>query len=235
MKKLIFGRGNAKLQKDIYTFSLPAGFTCPGAKLCQSFADRQTGKITDGKQMAFRCFAASAEAVYPNVRRSRWNNFDIMQECGKDTMKMAAIILRDLDTSAKIVRIHVSGDFFNAAYFRAWCYVAKMRPNTIFYAYTKSVKIVRANMSHIPENLRLTLSEGGQNDALISSLGIQSAKVVYSPEEAEIMGLDVDHDDSHAYNASGSFALLLHGMQPKGSEASAAIKAMKADGVKFSY
>lgn len=30
MTKLTFGKGNAKLDKAIITFSLPAGYTCPG-------------------------------------------------------------------------------------------------------------------------------------------------------------------------------------------------------------
>lgn len=235
MKKLVFGRGNAKLSKDIYTFSLPAGHTCPGAHLCASYANRVTGKITDGKDMQFRCFAASAEAVYPNVRAARWHNYDILQQYSRNAQAMAIHILDALPLHAKIVRIHVSGDFFSAEYFRAWCHVAKVRPSTIFYAYTKSVKIVRANMSAIPENIRLTLSEGGKNDALIRSTGIKVARVVYSPEEAEIMGLAIDHDDSHAYEGNESFALLLHGMQPKGSEAAAAIKDMNAKNIVYSY
>ena len=28
--QLTFGRGNAKLEKTIYTFSIPAGHSCPG-------------------------------------------------------------------------------------------------------------------------------------------------------------------------------------------------------------
>jgi hypothetical protein len=235
MQKLIFGRGNAKLSKDIYTFSLPAGFTCPAAKLCQSFADRSTGKITDGEFMTFRCFAASQEATYPNVRKARWHNFDLLALYRKSSEAMATLILSSLDAKAQKVRIHVSGDFFSAEYFRAWCKVAAVRSETIFYAYTKSVKIVKANMDAIPENFRLTLSEGGINDELIKSTGIQSAKVVYSPEQAEVLGLTIDHDDSHAYEGSGNFALLIHGMQKKGTYAAAALKELKRKGVKYSY
>ena len=75
MNTLSFGKGNAKLAKDIVTFSLPAGWTCPGASACLARADRATGKLTDGATQAFRCFAASAEAMYKNVRDVRWQNF----------------------------------------------------------------------------------------------------------------------------------------------------------------
>lgn len=235
MQKLIFGKGNAKLSKEIYTFSLPAGFTCPGAHLCASYADRTSGKITDGKNMWFRCFAASQESTFPNVRAARWHNFDLLAKVKNDSFSMASLILSSLDTSAKIVRIHVSGDFFNAQYFRAWCYVAMHRPETKFYAYTKSVNIVADNMHIIPDNLVLTLSEGGKHDHLIHHLDIKSAKVVFSEEEAEALSLEVDHDDSHAIEGTDNFALLIHGVQPTGTDASKAIKALKANGIKFSY
>lgn len=235
MQKLIFGKGNAKLSKEIYTFSLPAGFTCPSAHLCASYADKKTGKITDGKNMSFRCFAASQESTFPNVRHARWHNFDLLAKVKTDAFSMASLILSSLDKSAKIVRIHVSGDFFNAQYFRAWCYVAMHRPETKFYAYTKSVNIVADNMHMIPDNLVLTLSEGGRHDDLIPHLGIKSAKVVFSEDEALALSLEVDHDDMHAIEGTENFALLIHGVQAKGTDASKAIKELKAKGTKYSY
>lgn len=235
MQKLNFGKGNAKLSKTIFTFSLPAGFSCPAALKCQSFADRQTGKIKDGKDMSFRCFAASQESTFPNVRAARWHNFDLLAKVKNDSFAMASLILSSLDMSAKIVRIHVSGDFFNAAYFRSWCYVAMHRAETKFYAYTKSLNIVADNMHMIPDNLVLTLSEGGRHDAMIPHLGMKTAKVVFSEDEALALSLEVDHDDSHAYNGTENFALLIHGVQAKGSDASQAIRALKAKGTKYSY
>ena len=49
-------------------------------------------------------------------------------------------------------------------------------------------------------------------------------------EQAEELGLPIDHDDSHAALNGGSFALLLHGTQPKDSDASKALKALKGKG-----
>ncbi len=58
---LKFGEPNAKLKKmtkklgvKLITFTLPAGWTCPGAKDCLSRADRVTGKVTDGADTEFR-------------------------------------------------------------------------------------------------------------------------------------------------------------------------------------
>jgi hypothetical protein len=230
MKKLIFGKGNAKLSKDIATFSLPAGFTCPAAYLCQSWADKNSGKIRDGKATTFRCFAASQEATFPSVRRARWHNFDLLQSC-KDSDEMAQLI-RDSLPKTQFVRIHVSGDYYSADYLDAWIKVADSMQWITFYSYTKSLHLVKA--AKIPVNLRITMSEGGKFDELMANLPYRKAKVIFDPIEAE--ALEIDHDDYHAYRAEAQdFALLIHGQQPKGSKAAKAIKALKAANVQFSY
>jgi len=56
--------------------------------------------------------------------------------------------------------------------------------------------------------------------------------------EAEAGVLPIDHDDSHAACPSlrgDDFALLLHGTQPKGTEAAEALKALRKSGTKHSY
>jgi hypothetical protein len=233
MQLLKFQQGNAKLGKNIYTFSLPAGHSCPFANDCLSKADKLTGKLTDGPNTQFRCFAASAEAVYPNVRIARWHNFDLLKKL--NSVKAADLILASLPKKANIVRIHVSGDFFNEAYFLAWLQVAKLRPNVLFYAYTKSLIYWVNYIKDIPTNLVLNASEGGKLDAQINLHGLKFAKVVYSPEQAEELGLLIDHTDEAAYKTKESFALLIHGQQPKGSKASQSIKDLKARNIKFSY
>ena len=224
--KLTFGNGNAKLAGNIATFSLPAGHTCPGADKCLARANRITGKLTDGSSQEFRCFAASAEAAFPSVRQSRWENFQALR--GKTGLAMANLILESLP-DAEIVRIHVSGDFFSRDYLLAWCMVAKARPAVRFYAYTKSIIFWRECLEQIPANLILTASEGGKFDHLIN--GFKRATVVYSEEQAAALGLAIDHDDTHAYEGSESFALLLHGTQQKGSMAAKSLSALRAQGI----
>jgi len=223
-KKLSFGKGNAKVGDHVYTFSLPAGHTCPFANECLSRADKKTGKIKDGPQTVFRCFAASMEARMPSVRVSRWNNLDILRAAGlTDSHAMADLILSSIPRMAKKIRIHVAGDFFNPEYLRAWIRVAQARPDILFYAYTKSIPFILAERGNIPFNLVITASIGGKADKLINGSGLQSARVVYSEQEASFLGLPIDHDDSHAQRAGGSFALLIHGTQPKGSKAAKAL------------
>ena len=190
--------------------------------------------MQNGPETKFRCFAASAEAVYPSVRKARWHNYDLLREA-KSLDNMAALILGSIPKKAGIIRIHVSGDFFNEQYFKAWVHVAKLRPEVIFYAYTTSLSYWVNNILTIPDNFKLNASEGGKLDHKIKENGLKFAKVVYSPEEAEALGLAIDHTDEAAYKTGQSFALLIHGQQPKGSKASAAIKDLKARGVKYSY
>jgi hypothetical protein len=59
--------------------------------------------------------------------------------------------------------------------------------------------------------------------------------VVLHPEEAEALNLEIDHDDTHAIENENSFALLLHGTQPKDSVSGEALKRLKREKVKFSY
>jgi hypothetical protein len=226
--KLKFGRGNAKLAGEIYTFSLPAGHACPGALRCMAKADRQTGKLQDGPSQTFRCFAAGDEARYPNLRRSRWHNFDLLK--GRTREGMAALILDSLPADAKLVRLHVAGDFFSDTYFLAWMDVAKARPEILFYTYTKSLLIWLRNRSVVPDNFKLTASEGGKHDDLIESESLKFAKVLFSIEEARELGLEIDHDDSHAFASDKSFALLLHGTQRKETPAAKAMSALRIAG-----
>jgi len=52
---------------------------------------------------------------------------------------------------------------------------------------------------------------------------------VYTEQEAADRGLEIDHDDSHCFG-DGPFALLVHGSQPAGSDASAAIQKRTKEG-----
>lgn len=228
IETLSFGRGNAKLDKEIFTFSLPSGWTCPFARQCLAKVNRGGGKLVDGKDMEFRCFSASQENLYNNVRISRWHNYDLLMN-NRDCMY--ELLDASLSTKAKMVRIHVAGDFYSQEYFDAWLRLAQERPNCIFYAYTKSLVYWVNRLNDIPANFRLTASYGGKHDNLIVKHNLRSAIVVYSEKAALDMGLAIDHDDSHAYGTGGNFALLIHGIQPKGSNASKAISELRKVGI----
>ena len=195
----------------------------------------KTFKITDGKEALFRCFSATAEAAFPSVRKQREHNFDELRACST-VDEIVELLTMSIRPSYAPFRIHVGGEFFNQMYFDAWIEYAKRNPQRIFYAYTKSLPYWVARIDSIPANLSLTASRGGRMDHLIDEHGLKEARVVFSESEAQKLGLEIDHDDSHAIENNGqSFALLLHGTQKAKSTASQAIKTMKANGTKFSY
>lgn len=228
--------------RKVYSLDLSSGVTCPGAKNCHSWAKvDKAGKATiqDGPHCQFRCFSASQEVLFPKVRALRASNTEQIKRA-RTANKIAMLILNSLPEKAGIIRLHVGGDFFSLAYMYAIVAVAAARPDVLFYFYTKSLhyleRVVRdvpsANLSRgvILPNLLVTGSKGGKYDHLLKVLGLRQARVVFSEAEAEELDLPIDHDDSHAALSGGDFALLIHGVQPKGSNASRALSALKGKG-----
>lgn len=232
---LKFMTGNAKLSKDTLIFDLPAGHACPFALNCLAKTSPVTGRLTDGKETQFRCFAATGEALSPQARNLRWHNFNTLRSLKTDS-QMVEVILNSIKAFGKIdkiakVRVHASGDFFSEAYFRAWMTVAKTLPHIVFYAYTKSLPYWVNSLELVPDNFKLNASKGGKFDHLISEHNLKYVEVVHSEAEAKKKKLKVDHNDSFAWAIDKSFALLIHGTQPAGTEASKAMQKLRVQGV----
>jgi hypothetical protein len=226
-------------KRKVYSFDLLSGYSCPFAEKCLSKAVQIDGKrkIKDGPKTEFRCFSASQEVQYTNVYNLRKGNFDTMRKY-HTAWDMVKVLVYNMPKNAGIIRIHVAGDMFNEKYFKAWMMMAVLEPNVLFYAYTKSLRYWVDNMDMIPDNLILTASRGGREDHLIDEHNLRESVVVFSESEAEEKNLIIDHDDSHAARPSlknNSFALLIHGTQPKGTEAANALQILKRDKVKHSY
>jgi len=247
MQLLRFSTGNAKLGKRLI-FSLPAGYTCPNAGVCKAMADRTTGRLMDLPQQPidptqdYRCFAAMSEAMFPNVRDSRWHNWDLIRETMyggnhdyvNQVIMLSALIQLSLAVQPllKLCRIHESGDFWTRAYMEAWMDVARHNPDITFYAYTKMLSDWLELHSKMPANFMLTASVGGINDRMIvqyPDVFRRVAHVVYTEQEAIDRGLEVDHDDSHCLGDK-PFALLVHSVQRAGSDAQAAINLRRRQG-----
>jgi hypothetical protein len=151
---------------------------------------------------------------------------------------MADLILESLLPGTPVVRIHTGGDFYSQRYFDAWLEVARQRPRTIFYFYTKSLRYWVSRLEEVGDghtpgtvpNFVPTASRGGREDHLIEAHSLRSASVVFSEAEAGALRLEIDHDDSHAMRHGPDFALLIHGPQPAGSEASKAISDLRKQG-----
>lgn len=230
--------GNVKLPTRIMHLSLPSGHTCPAALECLSKAHIDTGKITDGKDTRFRCYAAMQEARHTHVRKQRWQNFLLLKQ--KSRKQMFIKLLNSLKphhdryiknhNQRPIIRAHVGGDFFNKSYFLAWMDLARHYAPTWFYAYTKRIDLWTDNLNVIPSNFELNASRGGKFDHLIDEHKLKSAEVVFNYDEAKQKGLELDHDDSKAYTRGPSFGQLIHGTQPAQSEASKALTLLKLSG-----
>ena len=231
MELLKFGYGNAKLNKTIITFTLPAGTTCPFAKECKAWVEIKNGtrRILDGPNQKYRCYQASLEALRKVVYENAHYNFNLLKN--KSENEMYKLIKESLPPGY-MYRIHVGGDFFSYSYFKAWMRVIKEFPNRIFYCYTKAVRYILLFKNKLPKNFKYTCSLGGLCDDLALESKLKYVKVIYSPEEAG--DLEIDHDDSHALGDK-SFAVLIHGSQPKNSDANKAIQELKNRKIKFSY
>ena len=224
--------------RRIYSADLLSGHSCPFASKCLSKVVIKKGKkkIVDGPDIDHRCYSASEEVIFPVVYDRRAGNYKQMR--GLNLPELVKAIEDGHPDDLGICRIHSAGDFFNKTYFRAWLEIARNNKQNLYYAYTKSLPYWLEYRKLIPENMVLTASRGGRCDHLIKPRRLREAIVVKHPEDAEAMGLEIDHDDSHAANPATrkqNFALLIHGRQPPGSEASQALKRMKAEGISFSY
>jgi hypothetical protein len=205
-------------KRKVYSFDLLSGHSCPFADKCLSKAVEtpEGRRIQDGPNTEFRCFSASQEVVYTNVYNSRKGNFENVRFLERD--EIAAIIQDSLPKNAGIIRIHVAGDFFNIKYFQAWLDVARNNTNVLFYAYTKALPFWIKCQDEIPTNVILTASYGGRCDSMIAEHNLRYSLVVNCQGEADDFSLEVDNDDSHAAdptNVNKSFALIIHGTQPK--------------------
>lgn len=234
MELLTFSHGNAKLGKGTLIFSLPAGKTCPGALFCLSFAVvGADGKrhIQDGPQTQFRCFAATSEAQYDGPFFARARNLQLVVDAIKASTAVELINLslqKARKKNSKLVRIHESGDFFSLAYLLAWIEVAKLNPDLKFYCYSKNLPLFVG--LELPSNFYMTASYGGKFDSMIDAgMFTRYSKVVHNDEEADALGLEVDHDDSHCFGKD-PFALLVHSTQPKGSTYGKALFARRKAG-----
>lgn len=239
-----FQHGNAKLPDSTLTFALPAGYTCPGALACHAFAARQPDasrkhgwrySVHDGPYTQFRCYAASEE-TYHNVYEARWHNWTLLRSLSSSEAAELLTLSITAHRSHKTERVRwfTSGDCPNTAVRDALITTAQRLPDLLFYLYSKHLPLWLdgGQLLPLPENLRLTASWGGRWDFLLADgLFPRTARVVNTHDEAYALSLPLDFNDSYAYGPDAThFAHLVHGTQPAGSAAGAAIRQRKQSG-----
>ena len=109
---------NRKLGPLIHSWSLPAIATCPGATdFCKSL-----------------CYATRGHFLNTNVTKLYARNLVLSRR-----PDFAAKMIRQIHGSlARTVRVHVSGDFYSAAYARKWQAIIEACPSVEFFAWTRS-------------------------------------------------------------------------------------------------
>ncbi|AMV24025.1 hypothetical protein VT84_06490 [Gemmata sp. SH-PL17] len=113
--------GNAKLGRAIHHFDLAAVHTCPGrSKVCEA-----------------ACYATRGRFHTSLVRdRLRWCLAQSKRPDFADRM------VREVrGKGALVVRVHVSGDFYDPEYAGKWLSVFRRCPTATFYFYTRSWRV----------------------------------------------------------------------------------------------
>lgn len=112
--------GNKKLGNSIYAWSITPGHgaSCPGeTKTCGSL-----------------CYAKSGLFMMPSPQALHAVNFKKSKEQGFAKWMNAQLIA----FRAKVLRIHVAGDFYSDVYLDKWLQIVQRNSRVKFFAYTRS-------------------------------------------------------------------------------------------------
>jgi hypothetical protein len=135
----LLSRGNTKLGRSIFTFSTPAGSTCPGrSPTCEA-----------------HCYAEAGQFLLPSVQAAYRRNLRAAHRPDFVARVVSEIHSRDV----RLLRIHVSGDYFADWYVRCWVEIARRCPATRLFSYTRSWRVpaIRPELEALAEleNVRM--------------------------------------------------------------------------------
>ncbi len=117
----LLAMGNGKLGESIYHFDLLPVVTCPGrTSVCEQVCYARSGHFR------FRPVRNRLQWCYRQSRRAGF------------ARRMAEEIRRK---GVLVIRLHVSGDFYDAAYAAKWLEVMRLCPRATFYFYTRSWRV----------------------------------------------------------------------------------------------
>jgi len=105
------------------SFSLPVLETCPGKT---EFCSRL-------------CYGLNGRFTRQRMREIYQNNL----QASKQAAFVDRIVCEILKTDAKVFRLHVVGDFYNAKYVESWLEIADRLPDVKFFGSTRSWRVLR--------------------------------------------------------------------------------------------
>lgn len=162
--------GNKKVGR-VWTFSLPSLITCPGAsEWCRE-----------------HCYARKVERLRPNCRAYMRN---LALSLVPD--QLIEQVLEALPDDAPVVRIHVGGDFYSAEYTESWQRICETRPDTQFWAYTRSWSIpnLQASLDKLRSLKNVELFASVDSDM---PLPPEDWRVAFIEGDSRVSGLDCPH------------------------------------------
>lgn len=187
---------NGKLKKDgIAVFKLPAGKTCPFQGECAEW-----------------CYATVGAYRFPVVEQFMKRSFDLTRSDGFVEEISEEIQYYQDREKLDILRLHSSGDFYNQEYFDQWLEITTKFPDTVFYAYTKSLPYIRWEM--LPDNFIIIQSYGGRLDDKIDKS--RKHAIVFPTKEAleEAGYVDGSESDCVAIDPDNiKIGLIAHGVK----------------------
>jgi len=141
--KDVFTIGNTKLGSHVLTFSLPAIDTCPGSsEFCRSL-----------------CYATKGHFHQTNVQKRYKYNLEFSKK--PEFVDIVSGLLEKVKVGT-LLRIHVSGDFYDKQYTEKWYQILKKNYHIFAWCYTRSwsVKEIRPVLSKLAKlyNLQLWFS-----------------------------------------------------------------------------
>jgi hypothetical protein len=156
--------------------------TCPNAGVCGAF-----------------CYAKAGTFQFRNVKRAHIEKLEWVLYRRDEWTELMINELAKPKYISKYVRIHDAGDFFDRDYAERWLMIAKYTPKTIFYTYTKEVKLFKSLEWALPSNFIVIYSYGGKQDHLIDPENDRHSDVFTDYDEMIQLGYnDIADDDKQA-------------------------------------
>jgi len=109
---------NSKLGGLIHSWSLPSVATCPGASaLCR-----------------MKCYTTRGHFCHHSIQKAYQRNYDFSRTADFVPWMQGALMA----SFVRVMRVHVSGDFYDPVYVRKWVSIARASRHITFFAYTRS-------------------------------------------------------------------------------------------------
>jgi hypothetical protein len=197
---------------NIFNFGIPAFRSAGGLATCP-----QAGQCATG------CYARSGTYRFSNTINAYEQRLALTQTEDFVPLLIADINLKALQSKTKslktIIRIHDSGDFYNAPYLNKWLKITdhfENNPNVSFYAYTKMISLFEQYKAEdlLPSNFNAIYSYGGKQDHLIDVNTHRHSKVFQNETELIEAGyVNASNDDMLALSPNIKVGLVYHGVK----------------------